>query len=306
MMITLWALRPIPTSRAEWFACSRAGAAGRRAPGPDNRDRSHLGEASIRRRSLGRMSLRGASAKPAPATTGACSRRCSSHRGAHATVLPTTARRYFTAGTLALPRRHRRRVCISADARAATSSGLARRQPPAQPRSGRGDGQGRHGRNSHHQIAAAVGSVVRTGATAATATVTGSAAATGASAAALPDTSGSETVLAMAGVFLHAVRRGRGWHWCGRAVGSTARTEIGTTDCAREASARGHAPGTPTSGRTARGGRAQSSSMTRRCRRRRRRRRRGAARDRSATRHAPRARCSPARRCAARTYRPSS
>ncbi len=52
------------------------------------------------------------------------------------------------------------------------------------------------------QIAAAVSSVVRTGATAATATVTGGAAATGASAAALPDTTGSETVLAMSGVFL--------------------------------------------------------------------------------------------------------
>jgi hypothetical protein len=51
-------------------------------------------------------------------------------------------------------------------------------------------------------IAAAVSSVVRTGATAATATVTGGAAATGASAAALPDTTGSETVLAMSGVFL--------------------------------------------------------------------------------------------------------
>jgi len=51
-------------------------------------------------------------------------------------------------------------------------------------------------------IAGAVSSVVRTGATAATATVTGGAAATGASAAALPDTTGSGTVLAMAGVFL--------------------------------------------------------------------------------------------------------
>ncbi|MGZ4689123.1 MAG: hypothetical protein ACXVKA_10235 [Acidimicrobiia bacterium] len=44
--------------------------------------------------------------------------------------------------------------------------------------------------------------MVRTGATAATATVTGGAAATGASAAALPDTTGSGTVLAMSGVFL--------------------------------------------------------------------------------------------------------
>jgi hypothetical protein len=52
------------------------------------------------------------------------------------------------------------------------------------------------------KIAAAVSSVVRTGATAATATVTGGAAATGASAAALPDTTGSGTVLAMSGVFL--------------------------------------------------------------------------------------------------------
>ena len=52
------------------------------------------------------------------------------------------------------------------------------------------------------EIAAAVSSVVRTGATAATATVTGGAAATGASAAALPDTTGSSTVLAMSGVFL--------------------------------------------------------------------------------------------------------
>ena len=52
------------------------------------------------------------------------------------------------------------------------------------------------------QIAAAVSSVVRTGATAATATVTGGAAATGASAAALPDTTGSGTVLVMACVFL--------------------------------------------------------------------------------------------------------
>ena len=51
-------------------------------------------------------------------------------------------------------------------------------------------------------IAAAVSSVVRTGATAATATVTGGAVATGASAAALPDTTGSGTVLAMCGVFL--------------------------------------------------------------------------------------------------------
>jgi hypothetical protein len=52
------------------------------------------------------------------------------------------------------------------------------------------------------QIADGVSSVVRTGATAATATVTGGAAATGASAAALPDTTGSSTVLAMSGVFL--------------------------------------------------------------------------------------------------------
>lgn len=52
------------------------------------------------------------------------------------------------------------------------------------------------------EIADAVSSVVRTGATAATATVTGGAAATGASAAALPDTTGSGTVLAMVGVFL--------------------------------------------------------------------------------------------------------
>lgn len=52
------------------------------------------------------------------------------------------------------------------------------------------------------QIAAAVSRVVRTGATAATATVTGGAAATGASAAALPDTTGSGTVLVMACVFL--------------------------------------------------------------------------------------------------------
>jgi len=51
-------------------------------------------------------------------------------------------------------------------------------------------------------IADAVSSVVRTGATAATATVTGGAAATGASAAALPDTTGSGTVLAMSGVLL--------------------------------------------------------------------------------------------------------
>jgi hypothetical protein len=51
-------------------------------------------------------------------------------------------------------------------------------------------------------IAGAVSSVVRTGATAATATVTGGAAATGASAAALPDTFGPSTVLAMAGVLL--------------------------------------------------------------------------------------------------------
>ncbi len=51
-------------------------------------------------------------------------------------------------------------------------------------------------------IADAVSSVARTGATAATATVTGGAAATGASAAALPDTTGSGTVLAMSGVFL--------------------------------------------------------------------------------------------------------
>lgn len=51
-------------------------------------------------------------------------------------------------------------------------------------------------------IAAAASSVVRTGATAAAATVTGGAAATGASAAALPDTTGSGTVLAMSGVFL--------------------------------------------------------------------------------------------------------
>jgi hypothetical protein len=51
-------------------------------------------------------------------------------------------------------------------------------------------------------IAAAVSSVVRTGATAATATVTGGAAATGASAAALPDTSSPGIVLAMSGVFL--------------------------------------------------------------------------------------------------------
>jgi len=51
-------------------------------------------------------------------------------------------------------------------------------------------------------IAAAVSSVVRTGATAATATVTGGVAATGASAAALPDTSGVNTVLVMCGAFL--------------------------------------------------------------------------------------------------------
>jgi len=47
-------------------------------------------------------------------------------------------------------------------------------------------------------IAAAVGSVVRTGATAATATVLGGAVATGASAAALPDSTGAGTVLALA------------------------------------------------------------------------------------------------------------
>jgi hypothetical protein len=52
------------------------------------------------------------------------------------------------------------------------------------------------------QVAGAVGRVVRTGATTETATVTGGAAATGASAAALPDTSGSETILVMVGAFL--------------------------------------------------------------------------------------------------------
>ncbi len=52
------------------------------------------------------------------------------------------------------------------------------------------------------EIADGVSSVVRTGATAATATVTGGAAATGASAAALPDTTGSGTVLAMSAGFL--------------------------------------------------------------------------------------------------------
>ncbi len=55
---------------------------------------------------------------------------------------------------------------------------------------------------SSNLIAAAVGRVVRTGATTETATVLGGAAATGASAAALPDTAGSGTILAMAGVFL--------------------------------------------------------------------------------------------------------
>jgi hypothetical protein len=56
--------------------------------------------------------------------------------------------------------------------------------------------------SSLDQFAGAVGTVVRTGATSETATVTGGAAATGASAAALPDTSGSGTVLVMVGAFL--------------------------------------------------------------------------------------------------------
>lgn len=56
--------------------------------------------------------------------------------------------------------------------------------------------------SSLHQFAGAVDAVVRTGATGDTATVMGGAAATGASAAALPDTSGSGTVLVMAAAFL--------------------------------------------------------------------------------------------------------
>ena len=56
--------------------------------------------------------------------------------------------------------------------------------------------------SSLHQFAGAVDAVVRTGATSDTATVMGGAAATGASAAALPDTSGSGTVLVMAAAFL--------------------------------------------------------------------------------------------------------
>jgi hypothetical protein len=52
------------------------------------------------------------------------------------------------------------------------------------------------------QIATAAGTVVRTGATSEAAVVPGGAAATGASAAALPDITGSEAVLVMAGAFL--------------------------------------------------------------------------------------------------------
>jgi hypothetical protein len=52
------------------------------------------------------------------------------------------------------------------------------------------------------QIATAAGTVVRTGATSEAAVVPGGAAATGASAAALPDITGSATVLMLAGVFL--------------------------------------------------------------------------------------------------------
>jgi len=55
---------------------------------------------------------------------------------------------------------------------------------------------------SLYLFAGAGDAVVRTGATSDTATVMGGAAATGASAAALPDTSGSGTVLAMAVAFL--------------------------------------------------------------------------------------------------------
>jgi len=52
------------------------------------------------------------------------------------------------------------------------------------------------------QIATAAGTVVRTGATSEAAVVPGGAVATGASAAALPDITGSEAVLLMAGAFL--------------------------------------------------------------------------------------------------------
>jgi hypothetical protein len=55
---------------------------------------------------------------------------------------------------------------------------------------------------AHDQVATAAGTVVRTGATSDAAVVPGGAAATGASAAALPDITGSETVLLMAGAFL--------------------------------------------------------------------------------------------------------
>ena len=82
-----------------------------------------------------------------------------------------TARRYFTAGIVALS------ISVTA-----VVLGIS----------------GDHGTTTKNAVA--VSSVVRTGATAATATVTGSA--TGASAVALPNTSGSETVLAMCGVFL--------------------------------------------------------------------------------------------------------
>jgi hypothetical protein len=51
-------------------------------------------------------------------------------------------------------------------------------------------------------VATAAGRVVRTGATTEAAVVPGGAAATGASAAALPDITGSEAVLLMAGAFL--------------------------------------------------------------------------------------------------------
>ena len=56
--------------------------------------------------------------------------------------------------------------------------------------------------SSLYVFAGAGDAVVRTGATSDTATVMGGAAATGASAAALPDTSGSGTVLVMAAAFL--------------------------------------------------------------------------------------------------------
>ena len=110
---------------------------------------------------------------------------------------PSRTARRLTAGTLAL--------LAGTAALLGTRTGFESELAPATAGTGAGLVVARDRgatAQSSTLIAAAVGRVVRTGATTETATVLGGAAATGASAAALPDITGSETVLVMAGAFL--------------------------------------------------------------------------------------------------------